>query len=100
MSHRKSRDGAFKARVVLAALREEKTLAQLAAEFGIHPQQITDWKRHAIEDLPKILGDKRHREEKKEITEDELYRQVGQLKVELEWLKKKSAPYLLPRGGK
>jgi len=100
VSQRRNHDGAFKARVVQAALREDKTLTQLASDFGLHPQQITEWKKQAIEALPQILNDKRRKEPRKEISESDLYAQIGQLKVELEWLKKKSAPYLSLRNEK
>lgn len=55
-SHRKVYDGAFKIRVVLEVLRGEKTLAEIAAEFGIHPNQIVTWKKHVMEALPELLS--------------------------------------------
>lgn len=89
---RKRFDGAFKAKVALEALRGQKTVAELARIYEVHPNQIGQWKKQAMEELPKILNGRRQREEKEgEELVDELYRQIGQLKVELDWLKKKSA---------
>ena len=96
----KSRDGVFKAKVAFEAAMGEKTVAQLASEYGVHPNQIGQWKKKLLEDLPMIFSDKRLRRDKdQEELEAELYRQIGQLKVELEWLKKKSQTLQLRRNG-
>jgi len=87
----KSHDAVFKARVALEAIKEEKTFAQLSSVYGIHVNQIGQWKKHLMEGIPVIFSDKRKKsDEEGEALKDELYRQIGQLKVELEWLKKKS----------
>ena len=81
----------FKARVARAALREDKTIAQLASEFDVHPNQISEWKRAAIESMAEAFS--KRRKNKKQDTdqrEDQLLRQIGKLTVEVEWLKKKS----------
>ncbi len=81
---------AFKARVVRAALREDKTLAELAGEFEVHPNQIAEWKRQAIEALPGVFSRRRKSDEQAaEQQTDRLYQQIGQLQVELDWMKKK-----------
>mgnify|MGYP003800412409 FL=1 len=87
----KSKDAAFKARVALEAVKGEKTIAQIASEYGVHPNQIGQWKRKLLEELPMLFSDKRSRHDRdQEELESELYRQIGQLKVEIDWLKKKS----------
>ena len=88
---RKRYDASFKARVALEALRGERTVAEIASGYGVHPNQISKWKKQALDELPKIFSG---RYEKKEAQGqeliDRLYQQIGQLKVELDWLKKKS----------
>jgi len=82
---------AFKAKVALEAVKGEKTLAQLASVYDVHTNQISQWRKKLLENLPALFSGKGNRRERdrKEL-EAELYRQIGQLKVELEWLKKKS----------
>ncbi len=96
----KTRDAAFKAKVAFEAAREDKTISHLAGEYGVHPNQIGQWKKKLLEGLPMLFIDKRLQQDKeKEELEAELYRQIGQLKVELEWLKKKSQTLQLRRNG-
>lgn len=88
---RKRFSTAFKAKVAVEALKGEKSIAELSSEYGVHSNQIRQWKKKLVEELPDIFSDRRKRSEKEgeELT-SELYRQIGQLKVELDWLKKKS----------
>jgi putative transposase len=80
---RRSHDTAFKARVALEALKAEKTIAQIASEYGVHSNQIRQWRQKRLEDLPQLFSDHRRKEEKDgEALQAELYRQIGQLKVE------------------
>jgi len=72
-------------------MKKEKTMAQLSSEYGVHPNLINQWKRQLMLELPQIFSRKKSKQ--KQDTEElisELYRQIGQLKVELDWLKKKS----------
>lgn len=88
---RKSFTEAFKAKVALEAIKGEKSLAEIASHYEIHPNQVTQWKKRIEEAIPQLFsrrGD-RHLQERDELI-DELYRQIGQLKVELDWGKKKS----------
>lgn len=101
MSQRRKLDSTFKARVALEAIREELTMAEISGKFQVHPTQITHWKKHAIQGLPQIFGDKREKtQQDSDATIAELYRQIGELKVEGDWLKKKSEQLLWPRKGK
>lgn len=88
---RRNHDSSFKAKVALEAIKGEKTMAQIASEYGVHVNQIRQWRKHLLSELPALFSDKRQKADKERgDLEDELYRQIGQLKVELEWLKKKS----------
>jgi len=92
---RKSYDSKFRAKVALEAVKGEKTLAELCNEFGVHANQIGRWRKQLLETLPELFSDRRKKKDKD--TEElvaELYRQIGQLKVELDWLKKKSQKLL------
>jgi transposase len=81
---------AFKAKVALEALKEQRTLAELASLYGIHPTQIKQWKQEALKKLEEGFSDKRkqHERDKAELIE-ELYKQIGKQKVAIDWLKKK-----------
>ncbi len=88
---RTKRTSEFKAKVALAAIRGDQTVAELASLYKVHPNQITTWKRQAQAQLVAAFDSKRANSSKKdEKLKEELYRQIGQLKVELDWLKKKS----------
>jgi transposase-like protein len=87
---RRQHSAEFKAKVALEALRGERTLNELAADYGVHPVQMTQWKKLALEELPKIFSRRRGAKSKeKETLRAALYQQIGPLKVELDGLKKK-----------
>lgn len=80
----------FKFKVVLEALRERETLAALAAKYQIHPQQITDWKRALLEQGEQVFSNPAESKDKDiEAKISKLYEQIGMLKVENDFLKKK-----------
>lgn len=88
---RKTFTADFKAKVALEAIKGQKTINELASLYALHPNQITQWKKQLLEAVPTIFADKRARENReRDELEATLYQQIGQLKVELDWLKKKS----------
>lgn len=89
---RRSFGPAFKAKVAMAAIRGDKTTAQLAAKFEVHPNQVSSWKRQLLEGAAGLFADgRRKKSDEAEANEEELFEQIGRLKMEVEWLKKKSA---------
>jgi transposase-like protein len=88
---RRTYGASFKARVALAAVRGDKTTAQLAGKFGIHGNQVSSWKRQLLEGAAELFAEGRRRKEESSAKEEELYEQIGRLKMEVEWLKKKAA---------
>ena len=88
---RKNHDATFKARVALEAVKGEKTLAELSSEYSVHANRIGQWRKQLLKELPTLFSDRKKKAEReREEVESELYKQIGQLKVELDWLKKKS----------
>mgnify|MGYP002681853849 CR=1 FL=1 len=84
----------FKFKVALEAAKGLKTLNELASEHGIHPNQISEWKRALLENGPTVFSNTDARkQQQQEVLQAELYEQIGRLKMELEWLKKKAARY-------
>ena len=76
--------------VALEAVKGEKTVAQVASEYGVHPNQVRQWKEHLLNVLPELFSDRGKRTDKeREQKEAELYQQIGELKVENDWLKKR-----------
>lgn len=81
----------FKAKVALEALKEQQTLAELGACYGVHPTLVAQWKKQLREGLPQVFTERRRQPERAaEELQAQLYQQIGQLKVELDWLKKKA----------
>ena len=80
----------FKAKVALEAIKGHKTLNEVASEYGVHPNQISTWKKQLLQELPCIFSARRaHQADAEEALKARLYQQIGQLQVELDWLKKK-----------
>jgi transposase-like protein len=83
-----------KAQIVLEVLREEQTLAQIAAAYGLHTNMLRKWKIQVLERLPSVFSDEnqalREVEAAQERERQELYAEIGRLTTQLAWLKKKS----------
>jgi len=87
---RKRYDAQFKSKVALAAMKEQQTMAQLSTKFEVNRVQIQTWKKHGLDNFKSLFAKNGNIElkEKEELIE-ELYKQVGMLKIENDWLKKK-----------
>ena len=91
---RRQYDSQYKFRVALEAAKGTKTISELASETGVHPSQISGWKRHLLDGGGELFSRKNGRRERAQaVQEAELYEQIGRLKMDLEWLKKKIAPF-------
>lgn len=88
---RKSYTAEFKAKVALEATKGDKPLSEIASKYGVHPNQVGQWKKELLNNLPDIFSGKRKKREKQqEHNEARLFEEIGRLKVEVDWLKKKS----------
>jgi transposase-like protein len=91
MGPRKQHTAAFKAQVAIAAIQGYQTLNEVASTYGVHPVQVALWKRQALAALPEVFASRRGRAaEEAEALQARLYQEIGQLKVELDWLKRKA----------
>ena len=84
---------AFKAKVALAAYRQDKTISQLAAQFKVHSIVISRWKAQLLQQAETVFKDGRVKKKTTDPDVDSLYREIGRLKVELDWVKKKSEEF-------
>ena len=81
----------FKAKVAFEAVKGQKTANQIATEYGVHVSQINDWKKQLVQSAPEVFdGKQARRAAAVEAEQDRLYRQIGKLQVEVDWLKKKT----------
>lgn len=92
IKHRKNYQSDFKAKVALEAVRGRLTINEISKQFGVHPNQISKWKKQFLESLPQIFeNSKSVKSEENDELVNQLYQQIGQMKVEIDWLKKKSS---------
>ena len=91
MTERRRHSAQFKAKVALEAIRGQRTGNEIASAHGVHPVQVAQWKKQALEELAQVFADRRSKAAQDEETlRAELDQQIGQLKVELDWVKKKA----------
>jgi putative transposase len=87
---RKKHGKELKARIALDAIKGQKTISELASEYGVHANQISRWKKQLLDAAPDAFSRGKDKEaERKEVERDRLYKKVGQLQIEVDWLKKK-----------
>jgi len=86
---RKQYSAQFKFRVALEAIKESKTVSQLASEYAVHPTMVRNWKKQLMGNGADVFQNKAKSPDQEGVAEAELYEQIGRLKMELEWLKKK-----------
>lgn len=94
MGIKKRHTNEFKAKVVMAALREDRTLSELGSQFSVHPITIGLWKKVVIESLPRLFdggGSKNGKEKEQRALIEKLYGKIGEIEVENDWIKKKLA---------
>lgn len=88
---RKKYSKELKAQIALDAIKGQKTIAELASEYGVHANQISTWKRQLLDAAPTAFARRKDKDaEQKEVERDRLFKKVGQLQIEVDWLKKKT----------
>ena len=95
---KKSYDSKFKSRVALEALQGDRSIAEIASEFNVHPNLVSQWKNKLLQKSADIFATKKEKQQEPKYPEDELLKQIDQLKVENEFLQKKYNEYLLRKG--
>ena len=90
MAQRKQFPAALKVKVAIEAIKSERTINEIASMYQVHPNQVCKWKKLALELLPQFMADKRSaKQPSNNCDQDKLYQQIGQLTVEVDFLKKK-----------
>lgn len=88
---RKKHSKELKASIALDAIKGQKTMSELASEYGVHANQISRWKKQLLDAAPDVFTWGKDKEaEKKEVERDRLYKKIGQLQIKVDWLKKKT----------
>ena len=90
MTQRRQFPAAFKAKVAIEAIKGQKTLNEIASLYEVHPTQVAQWKKEALEALPEVMADGRTKSARdaKPVDEDQLHRKIGQQAIEIDFLKK------------
>jgi len=80
-----------KAKIALTAIKGQQTVHEIASDFGVHPSQVAQWKKVLLDEAPQVFASTpTHRADDAEALQARLFQEIGQLKVELDWVKKKS----------
>lgn len=88
---RKTYSAELKAKIALEAIKGQRTINEIATHYEVHPNQVTQWKKQMLEGAAEIFSDRHaHTARDEEALRAQLYQQIGQLKVEVDWLKKKA----------
>ena len=90
MGRRSKYSSEFKTKVAIAAIKGEETTNQIASRFGVHPAQVRQWKRQMLDNAPVVFEKSCKRDKEQQALLDKLYREIGQLKVERDFLARKS----------
>ena len=95
-ARRKRYSAEFKAKVAIEAIKGQRTVNEIGGRYEVHPNMVSQWKKQALEHLSEVFSEVRVRKERsEEELRDQLYQQIGQLKVEVDWLKKKAGLFEL-----
>ena len=89
INSKRKHSGAFKAKVAIEGMRGQMTVPEIAKRYSVHTSQVSKWKKQAVDGLPSLLSKRPMDESENEALIGTLYQQIGQLKVELDWLQKK-----------
>ena len=91
---RRKHSAQFKFKVALAAAKGDRTINEISSEYNLHPNQVSNWKKQLLTEGPIVFKSNTARElQEQEAREVELYEQIGRLKMELEWVKKKATQF-------
>jgi len=91
---RRQFSGQFKFKVALEAAKGQRTINEIASAYDVHPNQVSSWKKQLLEEGASVFSRKQAREQQQQAEQEAaLYEQIGRLKMELEWLKKKAEPF-------
>jgi transposase-like protein len=88
----------FKSQIALEAMRGDRTIAEIASEYNLHPNLVSQWKKKLMQDAADIFATKQEKQAEEQFPEAELLRKIGQLNVENDFLRKKYSDYLLRKG--
>ena len=95
---KKSYGSKFKGQVALEAIRGDRTITEIAGDYNLHPNLVSQWKKKLLKEAAELFATKKEKNAENQYAEDELLRKIGQLNVENDFLRKKYSDYLQRRG--